>query len=78
MILHVDERVGASTDAKFNEDEVRRTMLADKAPEEYKKYMVDLRKDAYIKISENYRAMVSPVLFADERAADKPVAKNDK
>ncbi len=77
MILRVDERAGASTEAKFNEDEVRRAITYERSSQEAKKYMVDLRKDAYIKISENYRAMVSPILFAEERS-DKPVAKNDK
>ena len=77
MILHLDERIGASTEAKFNEDEVRRALTFERAPGEYKKYMMELRKDAYIKLSENYRAMVSPILFADERT-DKPVAKSDK
>jgi parvulin-like peptidyl-prolyl isomerase len=67
-ILRVDERVGASTDAKFNEDDVRRALTFERAPQEYKKYMMGLREDAYIKISESYRAMVSPVLFADERS----------
>jgi peptidyl-prolyl cis-trans isomerase SurA len=77
MILRLDERVGASTEAKFSDDDVRRVMLVERAPLEYKKFMVDLRKDAYIKISENYRAMVSPILFAEERS-EKPVAKTDK
>jgi len=76
-ILRVDERLGASTEAKFNEDEVRRVLTFERAPQEYKKYMIGLRQDAYIKISESYRAMVSPILFADERS-DKPVAKSDK
>ncbi len=77
MILRVDERAGAATEAKFNEDEVRRMITFERSSQEAKKYMVDLRKDAYIKISENYRAMVSPILFAEERS-DKPVAKTDK
>jgi parvulin-like peptidyl-prolyl isomerase len=77
MILRVDERVMVANEAKFNEDDVRNALTFEKSADERKKYMVTLRRDAYIKISENYRAMVSPVLFADERT-DKPVAKNDK
>jgi peptidyl-prolyl cis-trans isomerase SurA len=77
MILHLDERTGASTEAKFNEDDVRKAIMVERAPAEYKKYLMDLRKDSYIKISENYRAMVSPILFAEERS-DKPAPKTDK
>jgi hypothetical protein len=77
MILRLDGKTGAATEAKFNEDEVRRVITFERSRDEAKKYMVDLRKDAYIKISESYRAMVSPILFAEERS-DKPVAKTDK
>ena len=38
--------------------------------------LTNLRQDAYIKISETYRPMVSPLLFADDRKAE--VKKNDK
>ncbi len=75
-ILRMDERVGAGAEAKFNEDEVRNVITFERAPEERKKYMINLRQDAYIKISESYRAIVSPILFADERST-KP-AKSEK
>jgi hypothetical protein len=68
MILRLDEKTGAATEAKFNEDEVRRVITFERSRDEAKKYMMDLRKDAYIKISENYSAMVSPILFAEERS----------
>jgi hypothetical protein len=38
--------------------------------------MTTLREDAYIKISENYRPMVSPILFADDRKTE--VKKSEK
>lgn len=66
-ILRVDERVAAGTDANFDEDAVRRAMLEIAYPDALKKYMSKLRSDAYIKISETYRPVVSPLLFADER-----------
>jgi peptidyl-prolyl cis-trans isomerase SurA len=66
-ILHVDERTAAGTDANFDEDAVRRAMLEIAYPDALKKYMSKLRTDAYIKISETYRPVVSPLLFADER-----------
>jgi peptidyl-prolyl cis-trans isomerase SurA len=69
MILHVDERTEASTEGVFDEDLVRRTIAFERAPAESKKYMIGLRKDAYIKISEGYRALVGQALFEDERTA---------
>lgn len=67
LILRVDERTEASKESYFDEDEVRRAILFEKAPEERKKYMANLRKDSYIKISEFYRPLVAPILFEDER-----------
>jgi hypothetical protein len=34
--------------------------------------MTKLRSDAYIKISDSYRPVVSPLLFADERSETTP------
>ena len=75
-ILRVDERTNASSESFFDEKKVRETLTYEKLPEERKKYMSTLRGDAYIKISESYRPLVSPVLFADERKAE--VKKSDK
>jgi parvulin-like peptidyl-prolyl isomerase len=75
-ILRVDERTNASSESFFDENEVRKAMAYEKLPVERKKYMTTLREDAYIKISENYRPMVSPILFADDRKAE--VKKSDK
>jgi peptidyl-prolyl cis-trans isomerase SurA len=69
-ILRVDDRTAASTESFFDEDEVRKAMLSERVGDERKKYLSTLRKDSYIKISENYRAIVSPVLFEDERKAE--------
>ena len=68
-ILRVDARTAAATDANFDEDAVRRAILEEKYPEAMKKYMSKLRQDAYIKISDSYRPIVSPLLFADERSS---------
>ena len=75
-ILRVDERGNASSESFFDEKKVREILTYEKLPEERKKYMSTLRGDAYIKISENYRPIVSPVLFADERKAE--VKKSEK
>lgn len=75
IILRVDERAGASGEPKFEEDEARNMLTFERAPEERKKFMITLRRDSYIKISESYRAMVSPILYAEERT-DKPADKS--
>jgi hypothetical protein len=77
MILHVDERTIQSTEGVFDEDEVRRQIAYAKAPEATKKFMIELRKEAYIKINESYRAIVNPILFEEERAI-KPEVKKGK
>jgi len=67
VILRLDGREAASNESVFEETAVRMAMLSDKFPEEQKKFFAKLRADAYIKISDAYRPLVSPVLFADER-----------
>jgi len=42
-------------------------MMKESLPDRQKKYMSELRTESYIKISETYRPLVSPILFADER-----------
>lgn len=75
-ILRVDERTNASSESFFDEQEVRKTLTIEKIPAERKKYMTALREDAYIKINDNYRPIVSPILFADDRKAE--VKKSEK
>lgn len=71
VILRVDEREAASNESFFDENAVRSAMAGEKLPAERVKFFSKLRADAYIKISETYRPIVSPILFADERK-DKP------
>lgn len=75
-ILRVDEKTNASSESVFREADVRNAMTYEKLPEGRKKFMSTLRRDAYIKISENYRPLVSPILFADDRKAE--VKKSEK
>lgn len=77
MVLHVDERTAQSSEGVFDEEEVRRQLTFSKAPEAQKKYMIELRREAYIKVNENYRAIVNPILFEEERMT-KPEAKKGK
>lgn len=66
-ILRVDERQAASDESEFKENAVRIAMLQESFPEASKKFLAKLRADSYIKISDTYRPIVSPILFADER-----------
>jgi len=75
-ILRVDARSQASSESEFNEGQVRTALMQERAPEALKKFMAGLRGDSYIKLSDSYRPLVAPVLFAEERSTPKP--KTDK
>lgn len=66
-IIKVDDRNAASAESYFDERNVRMAILAEKLPARQKEYMAKLRENAYIKINDNYRPLVSPVLFQEER-----------
>ena len=68
IIFKVDKRIPASNESQFDENAIRMAILSEKAPEAGKKFMADLRKGSYIKISDAYRPMVAPVLFSEERS----------
>lgn len=70
-IFKVLAREEASKEAFFDESQVREAMTYEVLAEKRRAYMVTLREEAYIKIAENYRPLVSPILFADERKAEK-------
>jgi parvulin-like peptidyl-prolyl isomerase len=67
VILRVDQREQASTESQFDENAVRLAIMTERFPAEQKKFMTKVREDSYIKISETYRPIVSPILFAEER-----------
>ncbi len=69
-IIRVDARASGSSESVFDENNVRTAMTYEKLPDERKKYMATLRKEAYIKIAESYRALVSPLLANDETKAE--------
>ena len=66
-ILRIDAHEQASSESVFDENAVRIAMMGEKYPTETKKYLARLRDDSYIKISDAYRPLVSPILFAEER-----------
>src|SRR5687768_1731771 len=67
LILRVDAREKASTESHFDENAVRLALMQEKIPEEQKKFFATLRAESYIKIGDNYRPMVSPILFSEDR-----------
>lgn len=69
-IIRVDERLKASNESAFNEEAVRKALAGENFAEARKKYMTELRKDSYIKISDTWRPSVSPLLNADERKTE--------
>jgi len=71
-ILHVYDRVAASSESQFDESAVRMEMMKERVADEQKKFMAQLREESYIKISDTYRPLVSPILFSEERKT-KPV-----
>jgi parvulin-like peptidyl-prolyl isomerase len=71
QILRVDERTEASTTAEFNENRVREAVTMERTPKERELYLRNLLNDAYIKISESYRASVEPLLKLNATAAAK-------
>lgn len=66
-ILRIDDREAASSESAFDESAVRMAILNEKFPEAQKQFLARLRNESYIKISDTYRPLVAPILFADER-----------
>jgi len=76
QILRVDERTPASTTSQFNDNKVREAITIERQPKEREAYLQNLRNEAFIKISESYRAGVEPLLKLTTAAAAKTTDKN--
>ena len=70
-IFRVDDHQKATSESFFDENAIRQAIARERIPEGRKKFMTELRKDAYIKINDEYRPIVSPLLFADDRKTEK-------
>lgn len=62
QILRVDARIAGSDLPTFNDNRAREMITAERAEPARKEYMVNLRRDAVIRIAESYRAEVLPFL----------------
>jgi hypothetical protein len=71
QVLRVDERTPASATAVFNENQVREAITIERGAASREEYLQGLRNEAYIKISDNYRPGVAPLLkLAPEKTAE--------
>lgn len=61
QIFRVDDRTPAG-EPVFNENQVREVMTMERSPKEREQYLQKLRDEAYIKVADNYRAAVEPLL----------------
>ena len=77
QILRVDARTPAGTTPVFSENRVREAMLMESQPKEREKYLQTLRNEAFIKVTEAYRAGVDPLLKLAAPVAAKGKEKND-
>lgn len=68
IILRVDARESASSESEFSENAVRSAIMQEKMPEAFKKFMAALREDSYIKLNDEFRPLVAPILFSEERS----------
>jgi hypothetical protein len=78
VILRVDAREKATSESYFDENAVRVAIVSERAPAETKKFLSSLRSESYIKISDNYRPLVSPILFAEDRKEKTEAKPGDK
>ncbi len=84
QIIRVDGRVTGSDVPTFNENRVREAITSDRSDAARKEYMIKLRKDAYLKISETYRAEVlnqlgmPPTPAASTGSQNPPAASAEK
>jgi peptidyl-prolyl cis-trans isomerase SurA len=79
QILRVDARTAGSNTPTFIENVVREVITRERSPKAREDYLQGLRNDGYVKIAENYRTAVEPLLkIVPPAAATKRPSKKDK
>jgi peptidyl-prolyl cis-trans isomerase SurA len=78
QILRVDTRTPAGTDAVFNDNRVREAMLGERQPKERETYLQNLRNEAFIKLTDQYKPAVGPLLKLKAPVAAKSDDKDEK
>ena len=77
QILRVDERSPAGTTPTYNENRVREAILQERQGKEREAYMQKLRNEAFIKVTDTYKAGVEPLLKISAPVAAKSGEKGD-
>lgn len=77
QILRVDARTPAGATPVYNENRVRESMLMERQPKERETYLQTLRNEAFIKVTDSYRAAVDPLLKIAAPVAAKGKEKSD-
>ena len=77
QILRVDARTPAGSAPTFNENRVREAMLMERQAKERENYLTTLRNEAFIKVTDSYRATVEPLLKLNQPATAKSADKSD-
>ena len=77
QILRVDGRTPAGTTPTFNDNRVREAMLGERQAKEREAYLQSLRNEAFIKVTEAYKAGVEPLLKITAPVAAKGDDKDD-
>jgi peptidyl-prolyl cis-trans isomerase SurA len=78
QILRVDARTPGGTTPTFNDNRVREAMLMERQPKERELYLQNLRNEAFIKVTDSYRAGVDPLLKIQAPVAAKKEDKKKK
>jgi parvulin-like peptidyl-prolyl isomerase len=75
QIVRVDERTAASDPKAFDEDQARQAYTIEHRDKERNEYMNSLRKQAYIKLADEYKATVGPLLTTGAASTSSTTAK---
>jgi peptidyl-prolyl cis-trans isomerase SurA len=78
QILRVDARTAGGNDPTFNENRVREALLMERQSKERESYLQTLRNEAFIKVTDTYRASVEPILKLNQPATAKSADKSDE
>jgi parvulin-like peptidyl-prolyl isomerase len=78
QILRVDARTPAGATPTFNDNRVREAMLMERQAKERESYLQTLRNEAFIKVTETYKASVDPLLKIQQPVAAKSNDKDKK
>ena len=78
QIIRVDARTPGAATPTFNDNRVREAMLGERQAKERDAYLQNLRNEAFIKLTEQYKASVEPLLKINAPVAAKGQDKEDK